>query len=173
MHPNWATTRIVSITIRVFVLRSTKIVRSLILLAIIYAVAPYYLAASAALTGTLRDPQGRFISGANVSLLRRADLSRRAIESDEQGQYSFGAIDAGEYRLTVESSGFPIITRTIQVTDGVAQVENVQFSAVASQNQSVNVSADVSDVGLRARPGAAHHDSRTTPGYSRIWDPVS
>ncbi|MDQ2946054.1 MAG: carboxypeptidase-like regulatory domain-containing protein, partial [Acidobacteriota bacterium] len=106
--------------------------------------------AASDLMGTLTDPQGHLMSGANVSLLRRADLSRRETRSDDQGQFSFGVIDAGEYRLTVESSGFPIITRTIQVTDGGAQVENVQFSAVASQNQSVNVSANVSDVGLFA-----------------------
>src|ERR1700738_1241830 len=119
-------------------------------LAFLLAICAFASPASAAtaLTGTLTDPQGRFINGANVSLLRRADLTRRETSSDDQGQFSFAAIDAGEYRLTLESSGFPIVTRTIQVSDAGTQVENVRFSAVASQNQSVTVSANVSDVGL-------------------------
>ncbi|MGI8743856.1 MAG: hypothetical protein ACR2NN_15035 [Bryobacteraceae bacterium] len=68
----------------------------------------------------------------------------------EQGRLSFGAIDPGEYRLTAESAGFPSLTRTIQLSVADTQTENLQFSAIASQNQSITVSADVSDVGLFA-----------------------
>src|SRR5262249_43202396 len=58
-------------------------------------------------------------------------------------------LDAGEYRLTAEYPGFAPLTRTIALSDG-SRTENIQFSDIASQSESVTVSADVSDVGLFA-----------------------
>ncbi len=62
---------------------------------------------------------------------------------------SLAKVDSGEYRLTAECPGFAPITRTIALTDG-NDIENVQFSDIASRSESVTVSADVSDVGLFA-----------------------
>ena len=101
------------------------------------------------LTGSLTDPQGSVVAGATVRLSRRADSSGRETHTDNQGQFLFTKVDAGEYRLTAEYPGFAPITRTITLTDG-RHVENVQFSRVASQSESVTVSADVADVGLFA-----------------------
>ncbi len=106
--------------------------------------------AALSLEGNLTDPQGRAVSGATVRLIRRADASRHEIKTDDQGQFSFGTIDPGEYRLNAEAAGFPVITKTILVTTEGIQNETLQFSTVASQNQSVTVAADVSDVGLFA-----------------------
>lgn len=58
------------------------------------------------LTGTLTDPQGRFIADAAIRLLRRADSTRRETKTDAQGGFSFTSLDGGEYRSTVESPGF-------------------------------------------------------------------
>jgi hypothetical protein len=98
--------------------------------------------------GTLNDPQGRPVPNAAVSLLRRADSGRHESKTDEQGHYSFAGLEAGEYRLTAEATGFPIITRTIVLTGDAARTEDIRFSAIASQNQSVTVAAEVSDLGL-------------------------
>ena len=117
------------------------------LLAILCVCAGSALAAPA-LSGSLTDPQGRAVSGATIRLLRRADASRRETKTDDQGQFSFASIDSGEYRLTAESAGFPILTRTVDVSQDGMRTENLQFSAVASNNESVTVSAEVSDVGL-------------------------
>jgi hypothetical protein len=102
------------------------------------------------LAGNLTDPQGRVVYGATIHLVRRADSSRRKTISDDRGRFSFGAIDPGEYRLTAEYAGFPVTTRTVLVTADGTQTEDLQFSEVASQNQSITVSADVSDAGLYA-----------------------
>jgi hypothetical protein len=99
------------------------------------------------LSGNLTDPQGIVVAGATVRLLRRADSSGRETQTDSQGQFSFPKVDSGEYRLTAEYPGFAPITRTVALTDG-NHIENVQFSDIASQSESVTVSADVSDVGL-------------------------
>jgi len=103
----------------------------------------------ASLSGTVTDPQGRSVAGTLISLLRRADSARREAKADAQGRFAFGDIEAGEYRLTAESAGFGILTRTVTVTDS-ANMENLQFSSLAGQSDSVTVSADVSDVGVFA-----------------------
>ncbi|MDQ6760937.1 MAG: carboxypeptidase-like regulatory domain-containing protein, partial [Acidobacteriota bacterium] len=86
-----------------------------------------------------------------MRLLRRANSSRRELVTSDQGRFSFTDIDAGEYRLTAESTGFPILTKNILIraNDGT-EVADIQFSALASQNQSVTVSGSVSDIGLFA-----------------------
>jgi hypothetical protein len=106
--------------------------------------------AASGLSGNLTDPQARAVAGAIIRLLRRADSSRREIKSDDEGRFSFVALDSGEYRLTAEAAGFPILTKTIVVSGNRDQTENLQFSQLASQNQSVTVSAGVSDSGLYA-----------------------
>jgi hypothetical protein len=116
----------------------------------LWALAISSASAASNISGEITDPQGRPVSGATIGLLRRSDSSRRQTKSDDRGNYSIGAIDAGEYRLTAESPGFPILTRTISVAAGATQTENLHFSEIASQNQSVNVSANVADVGLFA-----------------------
>ena len=100
------------------------------------------------LSGSLSDPQRLAVSGATVRLLRRADSSRREVKTDDQGRFTFGGIDPGEYRLTAEFSGFPPIDRMIVVPANGAKVENIQFSQVASRNESITVAANVSDAGL-------------------------
>jgi hypothetical protein len=109
---------------------------------------PLALAASG-LSGIVTDPQGSVVIGATISIQRRADSSRREVRSDFQGHFSF-EIDAGEYRLTAEFQGFAGITRTVVVSENAAETANIQFSDIASQTESVSVSADVSDAGLFA-----------------------
>ncbi|PYT21039.1 MAG: hypothetical protein DMG57_40060 [Acidobacteria bacterium] len=113
------------------------------------SIVPDALAASG-LSGSLTDPQGRAVSGARIRLRRRADSSRRETRTDDQGRFSFGVIDSGEYRLSAEYVGFPVITRTFLVAAVGLETEDLQFSEVASQNQSVTVSANVSDAGFYA-----------------------
>ena len=109
---------------------------------------PVALAASD-LSGNVTDPQGSVVAGASVRLQRRADSSSRETQTNSAGQFSFSNMDSGEYRLNADSPGFAPITRTIVLSGGI-RTENVQFSNIASQSESVTVSADVSDVGLFA-----------------------
>lgn len=108
------------------------------------------LLAASGVEGTLTDPQGRILPGAMIRLLRRADSSRREAKTDAQGKYAFDGIEPGEYRLTAEFPGLAILTQTILVSADETRREEIQFSEVAQQNQSITVSADVSDVGLFA-----------------------
>jgi len=126
-------------------LRIFQLIRlSLILICLAVCVSS---AAAASLSGNLTDPQGIAVEGGTVHVLRRADSSSRETRTDSQGQFSFSNLASGEYRLTAEYPGLAPITRTIVVPEG-NQIENIQFSNIASQNESVTVSADVSDLGV-------------------------
>ena len=100
------------------------------------------------LTGSLTDPQGQLVSDATIRLLRRADSTSRETNIDAHGQFSFTNLDSGEYRLTAESPGFAVLTQTIAVQAEGQQTENLQFSGLASRNESVTVTAAVSDAGV-------------------------
>jgi hypothetical protein len=114
-----------------------------------FAPCVFPLVAATSLSGNVIDPQGSVVSGATVRLFRRAESSSRETQTDNQGQFSFSKVDAGEYRLSAEYPGFAPVMRTIALSV-VSRTENIQFSDIASQSESVTVSADVSDVGLFA-----------------------
>jgi len=99
------------------------------------------------ISGNVTDPQVSVVVGASVRLLRRADSSSHETQTDSEGRFSFSNLDSGEYRVTAEYPGFRSIMRTIALSDE-SQTANLQFSDIASQDQSVTVSADVSDVGV-------------------------
>lgn len=106
------------------------------------------IAAGASSSGHVTDPQGRAVSGTQVELLRRADASRKRIRSDTEGGFAFSGLDAGEYRIAAESEGFPSISMIVQIqTDETATVD-VHFSRLATQRESVTVTADVGDVSV-------------------------
>ena len=100
------------------------------------------------LIGSLVDPQGQVIPNATILLLRRADSTPRQVTTDAQGQFSFCGLDGGEYRLAAESPGFAVLTTTLAVQPDGRQTEKLRFSRVASQSESITVSAAVSDVGV-------------------------
>ncbi|HEY0794641.1 MAG TPA: carboxypeptidase-like regulatory domain-containing protein [Acidisarcina sp.] len=105
-------------------------------------------ASGCSFSGALSDTQGKFVPGATITLHRRADSSRHEANTGTDGQFSFAGLDAGEYRLTAESQGFAVLEQTIVLAQNEAKTANLQFSAIASENQSVTVTADVSDTGL-------------------------
>jgi hypothetical protein len=105
-------------------------------------------AAATDLTGNLTDPQGQLIPEATIRLLRRADSTRRETKTDAQGRFSFNGLDGGEYRVTAESPGFAVRTQTVAVRANGQQAENLRFTSLASSNESVTVTAAVSDVGV-------------------------
>jgi len=105
-------------------------------------------AVASVLSGKLADTQGKAIPGATISVLRRADSSRHVTRTDQNGQFSFGSLDAGEYRLTAEFPGFAVLTRMVILSAENSQPIDLQFSDIASQNESVTVTADISDTGV-------------------------
>lgn len=106
--------------------------------------------ASSRLSGNLTDPSGNVVPGATVLLLRLVDSSPNQIITDSKGQFFFSDLSPGEYRVVAEFPGFAAVTRTIALADAQNQTETFQFSTIASQTESVTVTADINDMSVLA-----------------------
>ena len=104
--------------------------------------------ASSRLSGNLTDPSGDAVPGATIRLLHLADSSSNQTHTDSQGQFSFANLNTGEYHLVAEFPGFATVTRTITLADTQIRTETIQFSTVASQTESVTVTADVNEISV-------------------------
>jgi hypothetical protein len=105
-------------------------------------------AADSSITGQVTDPQGAAVPDAQIRLLRRADNSRRETKTDRAGRYSFSSLDAGEYQFTAEAVGFPQISKTVVLSPAQNAIADFLFSQLATQNESVTVTADVADASV-------------------------
>lgn len=93
------------------------------------------------LTGTVADPSGAGVAGAQLQLVNRATGTTLTGITNPQGVYRFPALAPGSYALTVRAPGFAetrltdIIIEVNRITTG-----NVTLS-VASVRESIEVSA--------------------------------
>src|ERR1700676_1096165 len=100
------------------------------------------------ISGTLTDPLGKTVEGAAIELSRRGDGTRREVKTSGLGRFSFDSLAAGEYDLRAECTGLARIERTVIVSDDAKVAVDLQFARLASREESVAVTADVSDVGV-------------------------
>jgi len=95
----------------------------------VFAASPVWLfaAASGSVSGTVNDPTNAVIPGATVTLVNTAVHAKYKAISNEQGFYSFPALPAGHYDLTIEAEGFkPEKRPNVTVdTDSAVQVDAV------------------------------------------------
>ena len=56
---------------------------------------------TATLSGTVTDPQGLAVRGANVTVINAATGAERSIVTDEDGRYVFIGLPPGQYKMTV------------------------------------------------------------------------
>jgi hypothetical protein len=62
--------------------------------------------------GTVKDPHGAIVPGAEVKATSPSLIAERTAKSDENGFYRIAALPAGTYTVTVSRSG--IANRTVQ-----------------------------------------------------------
>src|SRR5688500_8364807 len=58
------------------------------------------------LTGTVTDPKGDVVAGANVAAKNLETGEERTGSTNDKGAFTFGQIPPGTYTVTVESAGF-------------------------------------------------------------------
>lgn len=76
----------------------------------------------ASVVGTVKDPQGRPISGTTLTLFSRTDATDSATTSDSSGGYRFERLAEGDYLLRVTAPGFaPFLAEDIHL--GASAVE--------------------------------------------------
>ncbi|MCU1261229.1 MAG: TonB-dependent receptor plug [Bryobacterales bacterium] len=76
-------------------------------------------AQNAELSGLITDPSSLAVPGARVVVQSADTTARRAVSSNQQGEYSVPALLPGPYNITVEANGF----KTVHQNDVVVEVD--------------------------------------------------
>src|SRR6266852_4102333 len=77
-------------------------------------------AVTATLSGRITDASGGSVAKANVTASNLGTGFSRSAQSSDNGEYSIPALPAGEYKVTVEFSGFGKQTKNITLQVGQA-----------------------------------------------------
>jgi TonB-dependent receptor len=100
---------------------------------------------SGSISGTLTDPAGAVLRGAEV----RIPANGMNTATDQQGRFFFSGLRAGNYTLSITYIGFEKMTKTVSVASGPSTTLNVQLQ-VASNNQTVLVTAETASAQVEA-----------------------
>ncbi|HKS10171.1 MAG TPA: carboxypeptidase-like regulatory domain-containing protein [Pyrinomonadaceae bacterium] len=87
-------------------LRSAARFLSAALLVGVFALTAFAQGGTSTVRGTVKDPQGNVVAGANVKLISVGTAAERSTTTSEEGIFGFEAVQVGDYRLEVEAGGF-------------------------------------------------------------------
>jgi Carboxypeptidase regulatory-like domain/TonB dependent receptor-like, beta-barrel len=127
-------------------------------------------------SGTVSDPSGAVVPGAQVGIVNDTTGFTRTATSDAQGVYRLLDIPGGTYTLTVSATGFQAIKKTgisvvigqvnvqdIQMTVGaVSQEVTVQASAAVLQTQKADVHTEISSYAVQNLPLSTYRNFQAT-----------
>jgi len=77
-----------------------------LLVVILLATSLAWTQATTSLRGTVTDPDGKAVIGANVVLANAESRTERTVTTGNQGEYQFLLVPSGSYTLTVKAAGF-------------------------------------------------------------------
>ncbi len=94
---------------------------------------------SGEIAGSVRDPSGSVVAGADVKATNKGTGAERATVTNDAGLYNFPALQPGVYDVTVTKSGFQTMSRT-DLPLQVQQTARVDFALQIGQTtQTVEV----------------------------------
>jgi hypothetical protein len=100
----------------------------------------------ASISGTVSDSSGAVVPGAAVTLTDLQTNKVLTTTSNESGVYNFNGLAPDHYKITVALTGFsPKELNNLSITPDAPNNINVQLG-IASQNQTVEVTADTTPV---------------------------
>jgi outer membrane receptor protein involved in Fe transport len=107
-----------------------------------------------AIVGTVKDPTGRVIAGANAKVTNPYVGVTHAVKSGEDGAVIFLELPPGTYTLTVDTPGFKTLTKTAIVVPVSTKVNvgDVMLE-VGSVSESVTVEAKAAQLELQSESG--------------------
>src|ERR1700733_6120471 len=86
--------------------RGTAFIAGLLLAGLLFSLSAFGQNASGTLTGTVLDPSGAVIPGANVIMKDEASGVERRTVSNSDGFFSINAVQPGDYTVTIQAQGF-------------------------------------------------------------------
>src|SRR5215475_830363 len=82
---------------------------------------------SGMITGTVKDPNGAVVAGAQVTVRNEATGATRDAVTDNQGQFKVDELASGGYKVTVKRGGFKTADRDAKVEDGKATTVEIKL----------------------------------------------
>src|SRR5882757_1039699 len=102
--------------------------------------------ARARIVGTVKDPHGAVVVGANVSVINVATGVQTPAVTDAQGSYQALELPIGTYKVKVEHNGFST-AETVAYTLEINQVQRIDITLKLGTNtETVEVTGDASQV---------------------------
>jgi hypothetical protein len=99
------------------------------------------------ITGTVLDPNGSVIEGAKVALSNGKPGSERVEQSGSNGEFSFAALPAGAYKLTVTAPGMGVyVSPEIQLHASETRFVSGVVLPVSATTTDVRVSGDKNEM---------------------------
>jgi outer membrane cobalamin receptor len=119
--------------------------------------------------GIVHDPQHRPLANAQVVLKAKSSEYTQTAQTDTEGQFHFDSVPIGEYTIDVSDAAFAPARQSVTVFSGTAPILHFEL-AIASQNQSVEVSADAASAQAESVTPTtliSRQEINETPGASR------
>ena len=96
---------------------------------------------AASIAGTVKDPQGRPVSGATLALVSSTGAAGGTTTTDTSGGYRFEGLPQGDYLLRAATPGFaPFLAGNIHLAPGVAETHDIALQ-LAGVHEDVVVTA--------------------------------
>ena len=104
-----------------------RVVRRLLLIAVLLMLPVSSFAQDATLSGTVRDSSGGVLPGVTVTALHEATGNTFVAVTDNVGAFRL-PVRTGSYRITVELAGFATVVRSVNLLLGQTASVDLQMS---------------------------------------------
>ena len=113
----------------------------LIVFCVLIATPVYSQSNYASLSGTVSDPQQKVVAGCSVQVTSETTGASRQAVTNELGSFQITGLLPGDYKVSVQASGFATLTQKITLEVGQSMTIDLSLR-VASLNTVVDVTAD-------------------------------
>jgi len=111
-------------------------------LAIVFLTIPLWAAVGGRIVGTITDPSGAVVPGADITVTNTATGIVQHATSDSKGFFSFEALTVGTYDLKIEKQGFKAYQKLGIILDANAAISADATLELGQATQEVTVSSN-------------------------------
>ena len=123
-------------------MRTTQIIRLVLVAVIIFAAVPTALAQTATVSGRVTDASEAVIPATKITVTNIATGNARTVESNAVGYYTVPLLPPGQYRIDVEQDGFKSIARDGVILEVDQRAEINFILEVGAVTEQIEVTAD-------------------------------
>jgi hypothetical protein len=126
--------------------RAVHTIQAVLILGFLFCTSAFAQSTYGTILGTVKDPAGRAVVGAQILLTNQGTSAQRTEVTDESGSYVLPNLEQGTYELTIQVSGFQEIRNTSLILQARETMRVDGALKVANQSQSVTVEAGAATV---------------------------